>query len=371
MGAACPIDLHDRPRPAPALSSARISRSRASRPRARALDRMPGGPALHALGAAVGAPPARRGRGARLRGGARGDRHPGAARARLLPAQPGGAGRVAARALGARADRRARALRAPRHPISRRASGRARRRGRGRRRAHRGALARRGAGGLPRLHRHHRAREHGRAGNADRLALRAARAALREGGTNLKDGRFTNFLPVRVVADLDVEAHIFAPSLTYGVTPDFDVNLTVPLVRTALDVTADTEVPDPRLPQFAVPAGPTRGSRSLSDSAFGVGDILLRAKYILRRERPFDVAAGLGLRLPSGEVNNFQGSGTTRVQPTLIVSRIFADRFQPLVNIGMDLNADDVGRSVFRWAVGGTATLVGPLTGPLVFLGRD
>ncbi len=192
-----------------------------------------------------------------------------------------------------------------------------------------------------------------------------------KGGTKLKDGRFTNFLPVRVVADLDVEAHIFAPSLTYGVTPDFDVNLTVPLVRTALDVTADTEVPDPRLPQFAVPAGPTRGSRSLSDSAFGVGDILLRAKYILRRERPFDVAAGLGLSLPSGDEKNFQGSGTTRVQPTLIFSRIFADRFQPLVNIGMDLNADDAGRSVFRWAVGGTATLVGPLTGALVFLGRD
>jgi len=97
----------------------------------------------------------------------------------------------------------------------------------------------------------------------------------------------------------------------------------------------------------------------------------LRAKYVLRRERPFDVAAGLGLSLPSGDVNNFQGSGTTRVQPTLILSRIFADRFQPLVNIGMDLNADDVGRSVFRWAVGGTATLVGPLTGALVFLGRD
>ena len=192
-----------------------------------------------------------------------------------------------------------------------------------------------------------------------------------KGGTTLKDGRYTNFLPVRVVADLDVEAHIFAPSLTYGVTPDFDVNLTVPLVRTALDVTADTEVPDPRLPQFAVPAGPTRGSRSLSDSAFGVGDILLRAKYILRRERPFDVAAGLGLSLPSGDVNNFQGSGTTRVQPTLIFSRIFADRFQPFVNIGMDLNADDAGRSVFRWAVGGTATVVGPLTAALVFLGRD
>src|SRR5204863_26520 len=145
----------------------------------RAVARLPGGPALHALGAAVGAAPARRGGRARLRGGARGDRHPGAARARLLPAQPGGAGRIAARALGARADRRARALRAPRHPVPGRPPGRALRRGRGRGPPHSGALARRGAGGLPRLHRHHRAREHGRTGNADRLALRAARAAVR------------------------------------------------------------------------------------------------------------------------------------------------------------------------------------------------
>src|SRR6266516_2157885 len=87
------------PRPAPRRPS--VDRGRAPpRPRARAGDRLPGGPDLHALRTAVGAASARRGRGARLRGGARGDRHPGAARARLLPAQPGGAGRIAARSLG-------------------------------------------------------------------------------------------------------------------------------------------------------------------------------------------------------------------------------------------------------------------------------
>src|SRR2546427_238737 len=42
-------------------------------------------------------------------------------------------------------------------------------------------------------------------------------------GTKLKDGRFTNFLPGRVVAGLDVEAHICAPRLTYGVSPDVAV----------------------------------------------------------------------------------------------------------------------------------------------------
>src|SRR5438128_3911719 len=167
-------------RPAPRRAS--VDRGRApSRPRARALDRLPGGAALHALRTAVGAASARRGRGARLRGGARGDRHPGAARARLLPAQPGGAGRIAARALGARADRRARALRAPRHPVPGRAPGRALRRGRGRGPPHRGGLARGRGGGLARLPRHQRARGHGRTGDGGRLAVRAARAAVRPG----------------------------------------------------------------------------------------------------------------------------------------------------------------------------------------------
>jgi hypothetical protein len=190
------------------------------------------------------------------------------------------------------------------------------------------------------------------------------------GGITLKDGRFTNILPVRVVADLDVEAHILAPSLTYGVTPDLDVNLTVPLIHTAFDVTAETEVPDPRFPQFALSRPPTRGSRSLSDSADGVGDVLLRAKYVLRRGRPFDIAAGLGVKLPTGDEDDFQGTGDTRVQPTLVLSRVLAERFQPLLNLGIDLNADDVDRSIVRWALGGTVQVVGSLTGALVFLGR-
>src|SRR5213076_3121409 len=75
------------------------------------------------------------------------------------------------------------------------------------------------------------------------------------GVVTLADGRLANFLPVRTVADLDVQAHIVAPSITYGVTNDLDVNATLPLLRTSLDVTAHTQVPDPRFPEFALPPG--------------------------------------------------------------------------------------------------------------------
>jgi hypothetical protein len=191
-------------------------------------------------------------------------------------------------------------------------------------------------------------------------------------GTMLKDGRFTNFLPVRVVADLGIDAHIITPSVTYGVTPDLDVNLGLPILRTALDVETSSQFPDPRLPSFALPAGSTAGGtdhNAASASAAGIGDLLLRAKYLAVRDGVVDVAALLGLSLPTGDRDNFQGTGTTRVQPTLVLSRVFGEHFEPLLNVGLDLNANDVGRSIIRWAVGTTAQL-GPVTGALVFLGR-
>jgi hypothetical protein len=89
------------------------------------------------------------------------------------------------------------------------------------------------------------------------------------------------------------------------------------------------------------------------------------------RGTPFDLAAGLGISTPTGNPQDFQGTGTTRVQPTLIASRVFFDRIEPLLNLGMDLNANDVSRSVVRWAVGATGRIVGDLGGALVFFGRN
>jgi len=55
----------------------------------------------------------------------------------------------------------------------------------------------------------------------------------------------------------------------------------------------------------------------------------------------------------------------------MIVSKVLLDRFEPLLNLGVDINADAVSRSAFRWAVGSTAHLVDGLHGAVVFLGRN
>ncbi len=192
-------------------------------------------------------------------------------------------------------------------------------------------------------------------------------------GVTLADGRFTNFLPVDVMADMSVDAHIATPSVTYGVTPDLDVNLTIPFVRTSLEVDVDRTVPDPRLPQFALkPDDPNEIQDEIraSESAAGIGDVLLRSKYVFRRGAPVDVAAALGFSFPTGDDEDFHGTGDWKVQPALILSRVFAERFEPLLNVGIDINAEDVDRSVVRWAAGATVQIEGPATGALVFLGR-
>ena len=208
------------------------------------------------------------------------------------------------------------------------------------------------------------------------------------GGVTLANGRFSNFLPVYVHANIDVEADIGTPSITYGITPDWDVNFTVPIMTTFLGVKTREDVPDPRLPQFRLrdcdpdlPEGnpnrcqpgevrPTVMTQSAFARSSGFGDVLLRSKYVVHRGEPFDIAAGLGLSFPSGDQDDFQGTGNYRVQPGVILSSVIADRVEPLLNVGVDINADNVDRSIVRWAVGAMAQVAGPLSGAVVFLGR-
>jgi hypothetical protein len=193
------------------------------------------------------------------------------------------------------------------------------------------------------------------------------------GGVRLRDGRVTTILPVRTTVDLDVTAHITTPSVTYGVTSDLDLNVSLPVLSTSLGVSTRTEVPDPRHPAYALPPGdPNAGivSQHAADSAAGAGDLLLRAKYVLNRGAPVDMAVGLGLSFPTGSQSDFHGTGSTQVLPLLIASRRFGERVELLANLGADLDTDDVDRSSIRWVLGGTVSLVEPVTAAVTFLGR-
>jgi hypothetical protein len=82
------------------------------------------------------------------------------------------------------------------------------------------------------------------------------------------------------------------------------VNLTIPVLHTTGDVSG-------RLLQLGGGPFPVQRGSSL-DTEVGVGDIFLRGKYVSFTGGWGDVAAGLLFRLPSGNEDDFQGTGSSR-----------------------------------------------------------
>jgi len=177
--------------------------------------------------------------------------------------------------------------------------------------------------------------------------------------------------PVLGTARVDLKARILALSATYGITPDLDVSIFFPpFVRTDLRVATSFAGPDPRAP--ASPAYfPYALEQTASETSTGVGDLLLRAKYVLSRETPVDLAAGLTLSIPTGDAADFHGTGDTMIGAALYASHVYLTRVEPHVNLRFVLDADKFDRSEFRYSVGADVRLLDWLTLNNDFLGRS
>jgi hypothetical protein len=148
-------------------------------------------------------------------------------------------------------------------------------------------------------------------------------------------------------------------SLNYGLTDRWDVGALVPLVR--VDIDADVQATIIRLATQsdqlthtfeAGNANATQKSFHLGDSASGFGDVVLRSQF---RFLDFDgggVAAGLDVRLPTGDQENLLGAGG-QTKMFAIVSR-GNGRFMQHANFGYTATWSDVPNS------GVLATLGGP-----------
>jgi len=166
---------------------------------------------------------------------------------------------------------------------------------------------------------------------------------------------------------LSLVTNAVIPSLSYGVTDDLEVNLTVPVLYSSLDASGVLR----RL------SGVSPVQRGITtDTALGVGDVFLRSKYRLVRGWLGEVAAGLVFRLPSGDEGNFQGTGLFEVDPRLYASTPAVTlaphvRVQAHVNAGLDLTPQDGSRGEGRWAVGFDCMFDSYGTLSLALLGRE
>ncbi len=137
---------------------------------------------------------------------------------------------------------------------------------------------------------------------------------------------------------LDISSRASVFFATHGVTDNFDIGVAIPIVTVDLDARVDGRI-------FRLGSGTTTTTHSFdtngadratfteSGSSSGLGDLSVRAKYNFLRGDVTSLAAGLDLRLPTGDEDELLGTGATRTAFSFIYSGDYG-RVSPHVNIG-------------------------------------
>ncbi|HSL21797.1 MAG TPA: hypothetical protein VK886_09685 [Vicinamibacterales bacterium] len=127
--------------------------------------------------------------------------------------------------------------------------------------------------------------------------------------------------------------------VTLGVTDRFDISLAVPVVQNNLKVVSDATIhrlgtTNPLTHFFRQMNGDvgTRRLFTAVGSATGLGDLLVRVKHTLHKGASNGLAAGVDVRIPTGDEMNLLGSGTAGVQPFGIWSATY-QKVSPHINV--------------------------------------
>jgi hypothetical protein len=165
---------------------------------------------------------------------------------------------------------------------------------------------------------------------------------------------------------LELETHQVTTSVTYGATDNLDLNLTIPVLYSRFGVNGILR---------DVATGQEQRARVRS-SKTGPGDIFLRGKYRLLHGAWGDLAAGLVLRAPAGNQDNFQGTGTWEPAPMLYaatpsLSLGHGVGLQAYANGGVELNGSAVDQSAGRFGLGLDCAVKERFTAAVAFLGRE
>jgi hypothetical protein len=142
---------------------------------------------------------------------------------------------------------------------------------------------------------------------------------------------------------IDFKLDQYTALATFGITDRIDLTLVVPFSTVKLstqsggtqyNVTCSTCNPSNSL----VSQFPTQ-TIFLTGQKTGPGDIIVSLKgNLVRAENGISVAAGADLRLPTGDEQNYLGTGAYGIKPYVIVSHR-GKRLTPNVNIGYQWNS--------------------------------
>lgn len=142
---------------------------------------------------------------------------------------------------------------------------------------------------------------------------------------------------------------------TYGLSPEWDVSILVPLIRVHAEVAREVEIVGSAKIGEVHSFDSTRvvshvSSPKVKDTDYGVGDIVLRTKRELVEWEDWGVAAGLSLTVPSGDAEKLMGSDSVVLEPALYASGGLGSWVFPHANVGLDFKLADQGKvdEIFR-----------------------
>jgi hypothetical protein len=219
---------------------------------------------------------------------------------------------------------------------------------------------------------------------------------------NIKGCAFVRDL-VSTQNSIDLKVNQYTTYVTFGLTPTIDLSMVIPVENVRMHVTSQDTVilgtnfvfdhlwsdcgntsdpsTDPKCTHHTFPdPGITKNGSKADNAASGIGDVVARVKWNAWHGERAGVAAGVDVRLPTGDELNYLGSGTFGVKPFAIFS--YRARVSPHALVGYEWNGNSVtagdlstGAKAkvpddFAYSVGADAWITKWLTGSFDIVGQ-
>lgn len=158
---------------------------------------------------------------------------------------------------------------------------------------------------------------------------------------------------------IDLKLNQYTAFAAFGLTKYIDVSLAVPVLSISMRASADSTIVhnsgNSSFTSFETPANlagreclatPSQGlcaSEALffnSQRALGIGDVTVRVKATVKAWERSGLAAGIDIRVPTGDEKNFLGTGASGIRPFAVWSR--KGRISPHVNLGYEWNGQSI-----------------------------
>ena len=163
---------------------------------------------------------------------------------------------------------------------------------------------------------------------------------------------------IRVRPSIAITLQSTAAFVTYGLSDRVDLAVAVPVVAASLDASSTALITNPTggtptgAHRFGTQAAPSVSAASaVEGSHVGLGDIAVRAKVNLRSADRLGVALLGDVRLPTGDKDNYTGSGDLSVRAVGVVSAR-AGNFSPHANAGFAFRGGDTQTNAALLTVG-------------------